>query len=76
VAIHDWTFLLGPAFCAGLGNGLLVGYLMYRSQLVPRRMVVAGLVGGALALVTATAVLFGACSRRRRSSGRRSSGSI
>jgi hypothetical protein len=60
VAIHDWTFLLGPAFCAGLGNGLLVGYLMYRSQLVPRRMVVAGLVGGALALVTATAVLFGA----------------
>jgi hypothetical protein len=27
VAIKDSTFLLGPAFCAGLGNGLLLGYL-------------------------------------------------
>lgn len=60
VAVHDWTFLLGPAFCAGLGNGLLLGYLMYKSQLVPRRMAIVGLVGGSLALVTATAVLFGA----------------
>ena len=25
VALHDWTFLLGPGFCAGLGNGLLLG---------------------------------------------------
>lgn len=60
VAVHDWTFLLGPAFCAGFGNGLLLGYLMYRSELVPRRMAIVGLVGGSLALVTATAVLFGA----------------
>ncbi|HZO61567.1 MAG TPA: DUF4386 domain-containing protein [Gaiellaceae bacterium] len=60
VAVHDWTFLLGPAFCAGLGNGLLLGYLMYTSRLVPRRMAMVGLAGGALALVTATAVLFGA----------------
>jgi hypothetical protein len=35
VAIHDWTFLLGPGFCVGV-NGLLLGYLMYRSGLVPR----------------------------------------
>ena len=60
VAVHDWTFLLGPAFVAGLGNGLLLGYLMYKSELVPRRMAVFGLVAGSLALVTATAVLFGA----------------
>ena len=26
VAIHDWTFLLGPGFCVGV-NGLLLGYL-------------------------------------------------
>ncbi len=44
VAVHDWTFLLGPAFCAGLGNGLLLGHLMYSSQLVPRRMAIVGLV--------------------------------
>ena len=30
VAIHDWTFLLGPGFCVGV-NGLLLGYLFYRS---------------------------------------------
>ena len=35
VAIHDWTFLLGPGFCVGV-NGLLLGYLFYRSGLVPR----------------------------------------
>jgi hypothetical protein len=37
VAIHDWTFLLGPGFCVGV-NGLLLGYLFYRSGLVPRWM--------------------------------------
>ncbi len=38
VAIHDWTFLLGPGWVVGVGNGLILGYLMYRSGLVPRRM--------------------------------------
>jgi hypothetical protein len=60
VAIHKWTFLLGPAFCAGFGNGLLLGYLMYTSGLVPRRMALLGLIGGPLAFATAIAVLFGA----------------
>jgi hypothetical protein len=60
VAIHDATFLLGPAFCAGLGNGILLGYLMYRSELVPRRWALFGMVAGAIAFATATAVLFGA----------------
>lgn len=60
VAIHDWTFLLGPGFCAGFGNGMLLGYLMYRSGLVPRGMAMLGLIGGPLAVITATAVLFGA----------------
>jgi hypothetical protein len=35
VAVHDWTFLVGPQFCAGFGNGILLGYLMYRPALVP-----------------------------------------
>jgi peptidoglycan/LPS O-acetylase OafA/YrhL len=60
VAIHDATFLLGPAFCAGLGTGILLGYLMYRSELVPRRWALFGMVAGAIAFATATAVLFGA----------------
>jgi hypothetical protein len=60
VAIKDGTFLLGPAFCAGLGNGLLLGYLMYRSGLVPRGMALLGVIGGPVSLVGATFVLFGA----------------
>ena len=60
VAVHDWTFLLGPAFCAGFGNGLLLGYLMYRSGLIPRRLAMLGLIGGPMAFASATAVLFGA----------------
>jgi Domain of unknown function (DUF4386) len=59
VAVHKWTFLLGPGFVAGAGNGLLLGYLMYRSGLVPRPMAVLGLAGGSLAFAAATAELFG-----------------
>jgi Domain of unknown function (DUF4386) len=59
VAIHKWTFLLGPGYCAGIENGLMLGYLMYRSGLVPRPVAVLGLVGGSLAFVSATATLFG-----------------
>ncbi len=58
LAFHDWTFLLGPQFCAGFGNGLLLGYLMYRSGLVPRLMALLGLVGGPLAFVGGVLVLF------------------
>lgn len=59
VAIRDWTFFFGPGLCAGFGNGLLLGYLMYRSGLVPRRMALLGLIGGPLSLVGLTFVLFG-----------------
>ena len=60
VALHDWTFVLGPQFCAGVGNGLLLGYLMYKSALVPRRMAMLGLIGGPLAFIGGVFVLFGA----------------
>jgi hypothetical protein len=60
VAVHDATFLLGPAFCAAIGNGLMLGYMMLRSGLVPRRLAQLGLVGGSLALLTAVLVLLGA----------------
>ncbi|MGO4255003.1 DUF4386 domain-containing protein [Marmoricola sp. RAF53] len=59
VAFHDWTFLLGPQFCSGLGNGILLGYLMYKSELVPRRMAMLGLIGGPLAFLGGVLVLFG-----------------
>jgi Domain of unknown function (DUF4386) len=60
VAFHDWTFLLGPQFCSGFGNGILLGYLMYRSGLLPRQMALLGLIGGPLAFIGGVFVLFGA----------------
>jgi hypothetical protein len=58
-AMKDWTFLLGPGFVVGVGNGLLLGYLMYRSELVPRRMAMLGLIGGPLIIITGIAAMFG-----------------
>lgn len=58
LAFHDWTFLLGPQFGSGFGNGILLGYLMYRSGLVPRRMALLGLIGGPLAFAGGVLVLF------------------
>jgi hypothetical protein len=60
VAFHDWTFLFGPAFCAGIGNGLILGYLMYRSGLMPPRLALIGVIGGPVSVIGATFVLFGA----------------
>lgn len=57
-AIKDWTFLLGPGWVVGWGNGLMLGYLMYKSELVPRRLCWLGLIGGPLIIATGTAVMF------------------
>lgn len=57
VAIKDWTFLLGPGFVVGVGNGMILGYLMYRSGLMSRRMAMLGLVGGPLLCASGIAVL-------------------
>jgi hypothetical protein len=60
LAVHEQTSLLGPQLCAGLGNGILLGYLMWRSGLLPRPMVLFGLVGGPLAVLGGIGVLLGA----------------
>jgi hypothetical protein len=59
VALHDWTFLLGPGFMVGVGNGLILGYLMYTSALVPRGFAVLGLVAGPVLCASGLGVLFG-----------------
>ena len=58
VAIYDRAFLLGPGFLAGFANGLILGYLMYRSGLVPRGMAILGLIGGPLIMATGIAIMF------------------
>ncbi|MDP9491649.1 MAG: DUF4386 domain-containing protein, partial [Actinomycetota bacterium] len=57
-AIKDWTFLLGPGFVVGIGNGLILGYLMYQSGLVPRPMAILGLIGGPLICLSGIGVMF------------------
>ncbi len=58
VAIYHRAFLIGPGFFAGVANGLILGYLMYRSGLVPRGMAMLGLIGGPLVVLSGIAVMF------------------
>ncbi len=59
VALHNWTFLFGPGFADGIGTGMILGWLMYRSGLVGRRMALFGVVGGPLLAASGIAVLLG-----------------
>ena len=58
-ATYDWAFLFGPGLVVGFGNGLMLGYLMYRSGLVPRPMAMLGLIGGPLLIISFVLILFG-----------------
>ncbi len=58
VAVRDWTFLLGPGLMPGV-NALLLGWLMYRSRLVPRLIPLLGLIGAPLQLASVVATVFG-----------------
>jgi len=58
VAIYDRAFLIGPGFFAGFANGVVLGYLMYRSGLVPRGMAMLGLIGGPLVMASGIAIMF------------------
>ena len=59
VHTYEWAFEWGPGLVAGIGNGLMVGYLMYRSALVPPRMALLGLIGGSLLALNFVMVLTG-----------------
>jgi hypothetical protein len=58
VALYDRIFLLGQSFMPGV-NDLFLGYLLYKSRLVPRALSLIGLVGGPLLFAGYLAVLFG-----------------
>jgi len=59
VAVHDWTFRLGPGIVVGIGNGLILGYMMWKTRLVPRSLSILGLVGGPALLIAGVAVVLG-----------------
>lgn len=59
VALHDWTFLLGPGLMPAI-NALCFATILYRSRLVPRIIPTIGLIGAPLLLTAFVAILFGA----------------
>lgn len=59
VALHDWTFRLGPGVVVGIGNGLILSYMMWKTRLVPRALSILGLIGGPVLLAAGVAVLLG-----------------
>jgi hypothetical protein len=59
VAVYNWTFLLSQALMPVIVDALL-GYLLYRSRLVPRILPIVALIGAPLLLVNDIAIFFGA----------------
>ena len=62
VATYDWTFLLSQSLMP-VFNALCLGYVMYRSGLVPRILPTLGLVGAPLLLASDIAIFFGVIDR-------------
>jgi Domain of unknown function (DUF4386) len=58
VAIHDWTFLLGPGLMPVV-NALCFGTILLRSGLVPRIIPAIGLIGAPILLASSLATLLG-----------------
>jgi hypothetical protein len=56
---YEWAFEWGPGLVAGIGNGLLLGYLMYTSALVPPRLALLGLIGGPILILSFLLILAG-----------------
>jgi hypothetical protein len=59
IVLQEWTFALGPSFVVGVGNGCILGYIMYRTGLVPRRLAMFGLIGGPLIILSGSAAMLG-----------------
>jgi hypothetical protein len=57
-AIYEWSFRIGPGFFVGVGNGLILGYMMFKSGLVPRGMAMLGLIGGPLLCIAGILVIY------------------
>jgi len=58
VAVHNWTFIVGPGLVCGL-NTAVMAYALYRSKLVARFIPVLGLIGGPLVFAANVAGMFG-----------------
>jgi hypothetical protein len=58
VGVRNWAHLLGPGLMPPF-NALLLGYVFYRSGLVPRWMPTLGLIGAPLLFSSSIGIMFG-----------------
>lgn len=58
VAVHNWTFIIGPGLVCGL-NTVVMAYALYRSKLVARFIPFLGMIGGPLVFAANVASMFG-----------------
>ena len=62
IAVYGWTFLLSQSLMP-VFNALCLGYVMYRSRLVPRILPTLGFIGAALLLAADIGIFFGVFDR-------------
>ena len=63
VMLYDRIFLLSQSFLPAV-NDLLLGFLLYKSRLVPRALSLIGIVGGPVLIAGFLAVVFGVIGRQ------------
>jgi hypothetical protein len=59
VAVHDWTFLVGPGLAPAI-NAMCLATVLYRARLVPRIIPLLGMIGAPMLAASSIATLFGA----------------
>lgn len=59
VAVHDWSFLVGPGLMPAI-NAACLATVLYRTRLIPRAIPFLGLIGAPLLVASSIGTLFGA----------------
>jgi len=62
IALYDRIFLLGQSFMPAICD-LLLGYMLYKTRLVPRALSLIGIIGAPLLIIGYLAILFGMIGR-------------
>jgi hypothetical protein len=63
VTLYNRIFLLSQSFLPAV-NDLLLGFLLYKSRLVPRALSLIGIVGGPVLIASFLSVMFGLIGRQ------------
>jgi len=58
IAIHDWTFMIGPNFMLGI-NTFIYSYVFFKSRMIPRTLSLIGIVGAIMIFIAAHLEMFG-----------------